>query len=88
MDLPEITKLGTKKYFEDCGRYRNPYPSGSAEFNEFERGWMQSLKRDNGCLASQHNHEFIGHGKGFPEMPKEPLSALAIDAERYRSRKG
>jgi hypothetical protein len=53
MDLREINKLGAKKYFEDHGVYRNPYPPGSAEFNEFERGWMQSLKKDNACLVQK-----------------------------------
>ena len=45
MNADEICRLGARKYFEDRGVYRNPYPMGSPEFNEFERGWMQSLKK-------------------------------------------
>lgn len=53
MTLGEITKLGARKYFEDRGIYRNPYPMGSPEFNEFERGWMQSLKKDGARLVNK-----------------------------------
>jgi hypothetical protein len=49
----EINKLGAKKYFEDRGIYRNPYPRGSPEFDEFERGWMQSLKKDGARLVNK-----------------------------------
>jgi hypothetical protein len=44
--LAEINRLGRMKYFEDRGAYKNPYPPGSPQFNEFERGWMQSLKQE------------------------------------------
>lgn len=44
--LSEICNLGARKYIEDDGNYRNPYPINSPEFNEFERGWFQSARRD------------------------------------------
>lgn len=50
MTLSEVKKQGSQKYFEDRGAYRNPYSVGSPEFNEFERGWMQSLRRDGAKL--------------------------------------
>lgn len=53
MDLAEINKRGRRKYFEDRGVYQNPYSPGSPEFNEFERGWMQSLKLNDGGLVKQ-----------------------------------
>lgn len=88
MDANEIAQLGAKKYFKDRGVYRNPYPHGSPEFNEFERGWMQSLKRDNGRLVSENGF----HGGGFAEqyLPRvsAPSPSANIDAEHYRSRKG
>jgi hypothetical protein len=43
---------GAREYFVHRGEYRNPYPLGSADFNEYERGWMQSLKRNEGKLVS------------------------------------
>lgn len=50
MTLNEIKKLGSRKYFEDRGVYRNPYQIGTPEHDEFERGWMQSLRRDDARL--------------------------------------
>ncbi len=60
MNLAEINKLGRRKYFEDRGVYQNPYSPGSSEFNEFERGWMQSLKQDDGGLVKQSPRPFYG----------------------------
>lgn len=76
IDLTEINKLGRRKYFEDRGVYQNPYSPGSPEFNEFERGWMQSLKLNDGGLVKQ-SHLPIG---GEPDVEAQ--------AERYRSLKG
>ena len=88
MDLSEICKLGARKYFENRGLYRNPYPHNTPEFNEFERGWTQSLKRDNGRLASESNRQCSGYPEDVPKKATESPSLLAIDAESYRSRKG
>jgi hypothetical protein len=43
---------GAREYFLHRGEYRNPFPHGSAHFNEYERGWTQSLKRNEGKLVS------------------------------------
>ena len=51
--LAKINRLGRQKYFKDRGVYRNPYPPGSPEFNEFERGWMQSLKQEGAGPVTQ-----------------------------------
>lgn len=83
MDLSEIKRQGARKYFDDKGAYRNQYPLGSAEYNEFERGWMQSLKKDEGRLVST---------SATPCSPSRKTSDAPtyseIQAERYRSRKG
>ena len=47
----EIVNTGKKDYFVNKGIYKNPHPYGSPEFNAYERGWMQSLKFDNGRLV-------------------------------------
>lgn len=87
MDFLEITKLGAAKYFEDHGIYRNPFPNGSQEFNAYERGWMQSLKRDNGRLVSDRSGHFYEKSNECSKLRELP-SAADISAERYRSRKG
>lgn len=33
------------RHFHEHGKYKNPYDSGSDAFNDFERGWVQALKR-------------------------------------------
>lgn len=88
MDVNEINKLGASKYFEDQGAYRNPYPHNTYEFDEFERGWTQSLKRDNGRLASDNNRPYSSYGDGFSKKSADTTSSIALSAERYRSRKG
>jgi hypothetical protein len=84
MTLDDIKKLGARKYFEDGGIYKNPHPMGTPEFNEFERGWMQSLKRDEG------RHVNIGGNRA--ERQSTPARTAPdpseLSAERYRSRKG
>jgi hypothetical protein len=36
---------GRKAYFTNGDRPNNPYQPGSDAYNEFERGWTQSVKR-------------------------------------------
>ncbi len=36
---------GRKNYFANKGKYENPYPIGSLEYDAFERGWTQALKK-------------------------------------------
>jgi hypothetical protein len=46
---------GARDYFGSAGKYVNPFVSGSESFNEYERGWMQSLKKDNAELVPAFN---------------------------------
>jgi hypothetical protein len=46
-----IAEDGKRDYFLNKGKYQNPYSLGSIQFNDYERGWMQSLKYDNGRLV-------------------------------------
>lgn len=48
----EIIALAARQYAEG-GKYRNPYGLNAAEFNAYERGWMQALKRDNARQLSE-----------------------------------
>ena len=51
----EIIAKGKSDYFSQKGVYSNPYPPASPEFNHYERGWMQSLKINNGLLVESSN---------------------------------
>lgn len=88
MSLKEICSLGSRKYFEDHGNYNNPYSSGTPEFNEFERGWMQSLKRDEGKLIGTLDKHVPYARHDLPERTRDIPSEAEIQAEQYRARKG
>jgi hypothetical protein len=47
-------KEGMKGFHESKGKYINPYQSGSNEYNDFERGWTQALKRSSGQLLKRY----------------------------------
>ncbi len=36
---------GMKSFHKNMGRYENPYERGGQNYNSFERGWTQALKR-------------------------------------------
>lgn len=38
-------KEGMNSYANKEDNYKNPYSSGTPEYNAFERGWTQALKR-------------------------------------------
>ena len=54
--------------------YRNPHPIGTEEFNAFERGYMQALKRSDRNVSSSG-------GAGM--MPAEPVF-IDTSSEEYR----
>jgi hypothetical protein len=81
MDLDEIRHAGSKSYFTDKGVYQNPYPFASNEFNAFENGWTQSLKRDEAKLINMRS------APADPEILRK-FNKAQIQAELYRSRKG
>jgi len=77
---------GIKMYYESHGKYSNPYLIGSSEHNQFERGWTQSLKRDNGRLAqSQYQSSY---NRDTSSKLTTPSVSSELTAELYRSRKG
>jgi hypothetical protein len=65
---------GAREYFLHRGEYRNPYPHGSADFNDYERGWMQSLKRNDGKLVSLNAPAIPG---AAPRAPSSDYNAYA-----------
>ena len=41
-----IVTQGRKSYLANNGKMDNPYAFGTSEYDDFERGWVQALKRD------------------------------------------
>lgn len=47
------------RHFREQTSYRNPYKLGTSEFNDFERGWVQALKRS-GVSGSKNTYPSSG----------------------------
>ena len=43
--MNKYIREGGRSFHESKGRFINPYKRGSTQFNDFERGWSQALKR-------------------------------------------
>lgn len=48
-------KEGKESYFSNRGKYHNRYPLGSTEYDAFERGWSQALKKSPDLLLNNSN---------------------------------
>lgn len=61
-DLDKVGDEGERSYFSNSGTFVCPYARDTPEFNSFERGWIQALKRDpnpiltSSPLSSNHTH--------------------------------
>lgn len=81
-----IEREGLLAYRPDKS-YDNPYAHNSDEFNRYERGWMQALKK------SSHVSMQDTPGKRFSVKPVEPEPVYKPPykpdlADKYRNRKG
>ena len=45
---------GGRTFHESKGRYINPYERGSNQYNNFERGWFQALKKSPDRLVKDY----------------------------------
>lgn len=73
----EIIAQGKADYFSHKGVYKNPHAGGTpSEFNAYERGWMQSLKRDDARLVDASNQPVSFSVEIQPTQPHENLYAL------------
>ncbi len=59
IDINKIIDDGMKAFHIHKGRYQNPYPIGSSQYNDFERGWAQALKRSSDQLLRQYRSESV-----------------------------
>lgn len=51
--MNRYVKKGGRSFYENKGRYTNPYAPGSFRYNSFERGWSQALKRSPDSLFNE-----------------------------------
>lgn len=83
MNNDDQYREGMKAYRKSPGEYSNPYPIGSQEYNQFERGWVQAQKRDND--HSSHGQYRSSYSR---ETSSKPSPSTEVTAELYTSRKG
>ena len=69
----DIVEAGKRDYFLKKGNYTNPYAHGTNQFNDYERGWMKSLKYDGARLVNS--------------ITKQPRTSL-VKSNEYASLKG
>ena len=74
-DLEKERCEGERSYFTNSGTFFCPYARDTPEFNSFERGWIQALKRDPNPASAA------------PFPPTESYNAYAELKGRTSSRK-
>ncbi len=73
-ELEKVTEEGAQSYFIHKGRFVCPYAWETPEFNHFQRGWIQSQKRDpNPVKAVLHR------------APWDYTQAASLPPERYNA---
>jgi len=75
---------GYKSYFQNKEKYKNPYKRGTDEYNLFERGWSQALKRhhEKSIKTSTSVQNYLPKDSSHKETTTES------SAEAYARRKG
>jgi len=81
--MDEVFKQGFESYSKNKRKLSNPYENGSNHFNEFERGWIQALKRSGNFFAKSRKDEALE-----PVTEKSLLNKRDINAQAYANRKG
>lgn len=61
---------GTRAFLSGSSQLNNPHPAGSAQHNDFERGWVQALKRSSANFSSGSSI--------FAREPQAPQFAGAV----------
>ncbi|MGE5385428.1 MAG: hypothetical protein ACM3SV_05995 [Betaproteobacteria bacterium] len=87
-----INRAGFDSYFPGKGgKYINPYPSSSAAYDEYERGWTQALKRNDAKLVgmpTSHRRNYSWNQNESQVQSKTDAELREEAAARYRARKG
>jgi len=76
-------KSGYESYLRNKDRYQNPYEHGTNEYNLFERGWTQALKRS----PEKNSKTSTTTGGILPQSSSHKKTATQLSAEAYARRK-
>ena len=86
-DLENVRGEGERSYFTNNGAFICPYPHGTPEFDAFERGWVQSLKRDPNPVSATRSPPPLDYTQAAPSRPPERYNAYADLKGRSTPRK-
>ena len=59
VDMNKIIDDGKRAFHKYKGRYHNPYQTDSPQYNDYERGWTQALKRSSDQLLKRYRSELV-----------------------------
>lgn len=81
----KVYREGFISFRKNYGALVNPYPSGSNEFNSFERGWLQAQR-----LASNELVNHFERHRSSIEAGKKKITSEDLEKRKkaYRCRKG
>ncbi|MBK3806195.1 hypothetical protein [Stutzerimonas stutzeri] len=77
-------KEGRESCFSKKGEYENSYPIGSIEYNAFERGWSQALKKTADLLFKPSDYSSMQRDR----RKCRDESDINIEKEKYLKGKG
>lgn len=71
-----IVMQGRKSYRANKGKMDCPYALGTPEYDDFERGWVQALKRDSSPT---------GDGIAYTRMDPDQSRVDAVEARKLKA---
>lgn len=75
---------GTHDFLHGTGQLTNPYPVGTPQYNDYERGWVQALKRS---PTSAHTPHSFAREPGTPQFGATfPAYEAQVDPEEEKKR--
>jgi len=81
------SKAYEEGYNSSIAEYKNPYPEDSGEFDDYERGWVQRLKRSPNIGGTEFS--LFSYDEEFEDNSKEEIarSVREILSPKYKSYK-
>jgi hypothetical protein len=91
LPINDAYEAGKAYYRKHGDKLRIPYPAGSADYNEFERGWTQAQKRDSSTSSKDTERRFAREQTSVvrqpPHQTKEEIE-LKEKVDDYRKKSG
>lgn len=86
-DLEKVREEGERSYITNKGVFLCPYADHTPELDYFERGWVQSRRRDPSPVKAVPSPAPWDYTKAAPPAPPDPYNAYADLKGRAEPRK-